>query len=210
MFKAGDRVVLVESGGGWDGYNVGNEGVVMSMSQDEIIATVRFDTSDPKGFDEDWGRASKLKIVSKNTTFSIPADTDTVTLKFSDGSTQDLDVKDRARGVPEWVKDGAWVVNKISGVIARISAARVGFDVEYLSGLSYNFSASDVHERFRPFTNSDWEWGMWAEYKREKVFVMNSIDKTGCVEISVKPIYLKTLDGWNLAPASELTPTTAP
>lgn len=211
MVKVGDRVKLVKEYGAWCSDNVGKEGTVMGRAPDGFV-TVVFDASEGEAYEKDWGNPDHLELISTTPTYSIPADTETVTLKYADGSTQDIDVKDRARGVPEWVKDGQWVVNKISGVIARLSTESVGFNVRYLTGMSYNFSASDVHERFRPFTNSDWKWGMWAEYRGEKVFVCSGELPFDLIRIDANPdgkIHT-TLGSNGYVNIDQLIPTTAP
>lgn len=201
MVKVGDRVKLVKEGGSWCSENVGKEGTVTYFDGGKYVY-VLFDNSGGQAFGNDWGNISHLELISTTPTYSIPADTETVTLKYADGSTQDIDVKDRARGVPEWVKDGAWVVNKLTGVIARLSRASIGFNVQYLTDMSYIFSVSDVHERFRPFTNSDWKWGMWAEYRGEKVFVCENSVIGVCASRKTDPYFF--------AAYAEITPTTAP
>lgn len=201
MVKVGDRVKLVKQYGAWCSDNVGKEGTVTAFDGGKYV-NVLFDNSEGQTLENDWGNISHLEIISTTPTYTIPADTETVTLKYADGSTQDIDVKDRARGIPEWVKDGAWVVNKLTGVIARLFTATMGFNVRYLTDMSYIFSAPDVHERFRPFTNSDWKWGMWAEYRGEKVFVC---------ENSILGVHAsKKNDPYFFALYDELTPTTAP
>lgn len=118
--------------------------------------------------------------------------------------------------VPEWVKDGAWVVDTITDQVAYIEdhTTRGGWVVKLPNGsmftVSHYFSGYDVSRIFRPFTNDDWKWGMWAEYEGEKVFVMNNQDKCGYIEIAMKPNHNTPLDGWSLVYPSELTPTTAP
>ena len=201
MVKVGDRVNLVNEGGFWLPSNFGKSGTITQVFFNKM-AYVEFDG--PKGMygRVDYGKIDRLELIPTTPTYSIPADTETVTFKYADGSTQDIDVKDRARGVPEWVKDGAWVVNKLTGVIARLSTASIGFNARYLTDVSYIFSASDVHERFRPFTNSDWKWGMWAEYRGEKVFVNGRIDNGVTAS--------KPTNGYFFIPFDELTPTTAP
>ena len=205
MFKVGDRVVLEKSGGAWESSNFGKEGVVINMHSDGIYVNVRFDTDDPNGFDEDWGHASYLKLVSENTTFSVPHDTEIVTLKFSDGSTYDLDVKDRARGVPEWVKDGAWVVNKETGDIMRLEITKHAAKAININGHCkwYGSAPKNIPSAFRPFTNSDWKWGMWAEYEGEKVFVMKIFVRGLGISTPSDPYCFVKF-------SSELTPTTAP
>lgn len=109
--------------------------------------------------------------------------------------------------VPEWVKDGAWVVHKESGELNQLIAGDPGYFRAvnkktwhaFVLDFHPSMSVSDV---FRPFTDADWKWGMWAEYKGEKVFVSER-GETG--------IYAsKPSNGYFHAPFSEITPTTAP
>lgn len=95
--------------------------------------------------------------MTENPTYSIPADSETVTLKYADGSTQDIDVKDRARGVPEWVKDGAWVVNVFNGELRKVIKKEDGkFDLAVNDLVSIRYH-DGLRDQYRPFTNSDWK-----------------------------------------------------
>lgn len=201
MVKVGDRVKLVKENGAWCSDNVGKEGTVTAFDGGKYV-DVLFDNSERHRFENDWGNISHLEIISTTTTFSIPADTETITLKYADGSTQDIDVKDRARGVPEWVKDGSWVVRKDNGYIHQVKETKSGIfhltiDSEYSIRITHH-----IYGQYRPFTNSDWKWGMWAEYEGEKVFV--------CENSAIGVYASRKTDPYFFATYSELTPTTAP
>ena len=113
--------------------------------------------------------------------------------------------------VPEWVKDGAWIVDKEDGAVSQLFICGNSAGVHGYTETDYgSIDLCDVADVFRPFTNEDWKWGMWAEYKGEKVFIMSEADTAGNVEISKKPIYKKALSSFTIALSSELTPTTAP
>ena len=114
--------------------------------------------------------------------------------------------------VPEWVKDGAWVVNIYSDELRKVEEVKPGvFDLVVNDLVSIRYQDA-IRGHYRPFTNEDWKWGMWAEYKGERVFVMGaSFDDNTFIEVSAKPIDGKNgLSGWSVAHASKLTPTTAP
>ena len=110
--------------------------------------------------------------------------------------------------VPEWVKDGAWVVRKDNGETHQINQkSENSFSATSSLSRVTGLTAKRVAEEYRPFTKEDWKWGMWAMYEGKRVFVMNGVDPIGCVEISGKPITYTTLSGWNMVYNSELTPT---
>ena len=110
--------------------------------------------------------------------------------------------------VPEWVKNGAWVINKENGELNQLIAGDPGYFRAvnkktwhaFVLDFHPSMSVSDV---FRPFTNADWKWGMWAEYKGEKVFVMSGKDVGGVFASRPTNTYFFAL-------FSEITPTTAP
>ena len=213
MVKVGDRVNLVNEGGFWLPSNFGKSGTITQVSFNKM-AYVEFDG--PKGMygRVDYGKIDRLELIPTTPTYSIPADTETVTFKYADGSTQDIDVKDRARGVPEWVQDGAWVVHKESGKAYKlIKGERTWYlkDGKESAFETYVWDIDIVHH-YRPFTNSDWKWGMWAEYKGEKVFVCSSV-MVGHVGISRSPENkgeLPKIAYISGVPVTALTPTTAP
>ena len=106
--------------------------------------------------------------------------------------------------VPEWVKDGAWVVDTVHGRVLTVRGNHeVGYSLYDQKGnLAYMEPDIGTGSTFRPFTNEDWKWGMWAEYKGEKVFVCKRLD--GGVTAS------RPAETYFFIPFSELTPTTAP
>ena len=107
--------------------------------------------------------------------------------------------------VPEWVKDGAWVVHKETGDVMRLSVSQYAVKAINMNG-QFKWYGSDkktASVRFRPFTNEDWKWGMWAEYKGEKVFVVKAYNEGGViVSTPDNPLFHTKY--------SEITPTTAP
>ena len=105
--------------------------------------------------------------------------------------------------VPEWVKDGAWVVDKEDGAVSQLFICGNSVGVHGYTETDYgSIDLCDVADVFRPFTNEDWKWGMWAEYQGEKVFVHGTW-LTGI--FASRPG-----NGYFPAHFSELNPTTAP
>lgn len=107
--------------------------------------------------------------------------------------------------VPEWVKDGAWVVDTVHDRVLQMRSHDCdGYSLYDQKG---NLASLDPdigpRKLFRPFTNEDWKWGMWAEYKGEKVFVVKAYNEGGViVSTPDNPLFHTKY--------SEITPTTAP
>ena len=113
------------------------------------------------------------------------------------------------RVYPEWLKDGAWVVNVVSGVLRQVKEVSPGvFDLTTGTIISIRYG-DHIRDQYRPHEPSDYKWGDWAMYDGKKVFVMNYLGSEG-IEISTPPTCKKALDAWGIALPSELTPTFAP
>lgn len=199
MVKVGDKIRILKDRASGANVRKGDEFIVDSLEGGGSVTV-----EGPKN----WMFNKASYSVISQPVYTIPADTETVTLKYADGSTQDIDVKDRARGVPEWVKDGQWVVHKENGELSQLIEGELGYFKAVNKKTWYPFvldfhSSMTVSDIFRPFTNSDWKWGMWAEYRGEKVFVNGPHGAYGATVSSPNNgcFYVRT---------SELTPTTAP
>ena len=111
--------------------------------------------------------------------------------------------------VPEWVKDGAWVVTTKDGelipdVLYQLVEQEDGFYTKGRSGYLGKITAVFINS-FRPHEPSDYKWGDWAMYGGEKVFVMRR-EKEGYISVS-HPDFNK---GHGIVQVSELTPAHAP
>ena len=103
---------------------------------------------------------------------------------------------------PDWLVDGAWVVDKETGRKYRIS-----FD----NGVyTFNNGTREViidfislPTRFRPHTATDWKWGDWAMYAGRKVFVIEKGNWMGDIRVSHPDLP----DGVVYVPVLQLTPT---
>ena len=213
MVKVGDRVNLVNEGGFWLPSNFGKSGTITQVFFNKM-AYVEFDGPKSMYGRVDYGKIDRLELIPTTSTYTIPADTETVTFKYADGSTQDIDVKDRARGVPAWVKNGQWVVHKESGKAYKLFK---GIRTWYLRDEKESTFETfvwdiDIVHHYRPFTNSDWKWGMWAEYRGEKVFVCSGELPFDVIRIDANPDgkNYPTLGSNGYVNISNLTPTTAP
>ena len=194
QFKVGDRVRRKDGLEVWDGGP--DTAIVKGIHKDHHISVVAHPNNGASDFDEtrDWVMSSgRFHLVST----TPPATIQHEGYNYTRGEPV----------VPEWVKDGAWVVHKESGELNQLIAGDPGYFKAvnkktwhaFVLDFHPSMSVSDV---FRPFTNEDWKWGMWAEYKGEKVFVHG----TGLTGIFAS----RPGNGYFPAYFSELTPTTAP
>ena len=104
---------------------------------------------------------------------------------------------------PEWLVDGAWVVSKDDSAVVQIYVDDRSIGAYNANGTYHStIEVSKADTYLRPFTNADWKWGMWAEYKGQKVFVNDRIDNGVTVSKPSNPYFF--------IPFSEITPTTAP
>lgn len=194
QFKVGDRVKLVKEFGGWCNSNVGKEGVIITKDREDYDwERVKFYNSSGDMFETDYGNPSHLELVSTTPPETIQHEG----YNYTRGEPV----------VPEWVKDGAWVVHKESGDLHQLFEDGPGYFKAVNKKTRHPFvldfhPSMPVSDVFRPFTDADWKWGMWAEYKGEKVFVSAALPTGLAVS--------KPTDGYFLAPFSEITPTTAP
>lgn len=103
---------------------------------------------------------------------------------------------------PEWLVDGAWVVDKESGRKYRVSCDNGVY--------TFNNGTREViidfislPTRFRPHAASDWKWGDWAMYAGRKVFVIEKGNWKGDIRVSHPDLH----DGVACVPVLQLTPT---
>lgn len=190
-FKVGDRVKLVKEFGGWCGCNLGKEGVIIAKkSEDYEWERAKFDNSVDDIFETDYGNPSHLELLSS----TPPATIQHEGYNYTRGEPV----------VPEWVKDGAWVVEKETGDVMCLSVSKHAVKAINMNGQLkwYGGDKKTASVSFRPFTDADWKWGMWAEYYGEKVFVNDRIDNGVTVSKPSNPYFF--------IPFSEIIPTTAP
>ena len=199
QFKVGDRVKLKSHTAGWWGGNLGKIGTVIAVGRWNSF-NVKFDNSEGCIWEVDRGDGSDLELVPSTPPITIQHEG----YNYTRGEPV----------VPEWVKDGAWVVEKETGGVMRLAVSNYTVKATNMNG-QFKWYGSDlktVPVRFRPFTNSDWKWGMWAEYRGEKVFVCSGELPFDLIRIDAKPdgkIY-PTLGSNGYVNISTLTPTTAP
>ncbi|QHJ84054.1 MAG: hypothetical protein [Caudoviricetes sp.] len=116
------------------------------------------------------------------------------------------------RVCPEWLKGGAWVISRRTGILYKVTHAGNDRFCAANSDGSYNcgqISASEFIRAYRPHEPSDYKWGDWAMYEGKKVFVMNEIDVTRHIPISGVGIGI-TGANYKFVTANQLTPTHAP
>lgn len=190
MLKVGDRVKLVKVGGSVPnsfGYKIGDVASVLTLS-DEMSIVIKMD----------YGPEEKRTLfvcsheIESSTPYTPPATIQHEGYNYTRGEPV----------VPEWVKDGAWVIHKDTGKIGKVSKAHTAYFNPLDKTFRVNFSNHLVADDFRPFTAADWKWGMWAEYKGEKVFVCGN----GFAGIYAS----KPTEEYCFIPFSDITPTTAP
>ena len=103
---------------------------------------------------------------------------------------------------PDWLVDGAWVVDKETGRKYLVS----GDNGVY----TFNNGKKEIiidfislPTRFRPHAASDWKWGDWAMYAGRKVFVTEKGNWMGDIRVSHPDLP----DGLACVPVLQLTPT---
>ena len=109
------------------------------------------------------------------------------------------------RVVPEWVKDGAWVVRASDGQKFEILEGEPGnFALNGFRALPNSVSITYLVKNYRPHTPEDYKWGDWAMYEGKKVFVMRRHEYNRDVAISGEGL---SHVNWRYVPLSSLTPT---
>ena len=113
------------------------------------------------------------------------------------------------RVLPDWVKDGAWVVNVVSGDLRQVEEFSPG-KFGLVTGTTVSIRYEDhLRDQYRPHEPSDYKWGDWAMYDGKRVFVMCGPDQDNHIAISGTGMN-NSLSNWKFVKPSELTPTTAP
>ena len=85
---------------------------------------------------------------------------------------------------PDWLVDGAWVVDKETGILYRIMVVSGRFICVDKTRLGERRDLDYITSNFRPHAPSDWKWGDWAMYDGKKVFVVKAESKTQHAMIS--------------------------
>ena len=112
---------------------------------------------------------------------------------------------------PEWLVDGAWVVNTENGEKRLVKEERPGvFNLKVNDLVSIRYH-DGIRNQYRPHEPKDWKWGDWAMYRGNRVFVMTNTNNHGCVSVSYPDIYPLGANEANrnflLVKHDELTPT---
>ena len=112
---------------------------------------------------------------------------------------------------PEWLVDGAWVVNVCDGgkrLVKEVEPGVFNLKVNDLVSIRYH---EGIRNQYRPHEPKDWKWGDWAMYYGKRVFVMSRMNHDCLVGISFPNIDGEDLTDpmrqWDFAEESELTPT---
>ena len=185
-FKIGDRVRKVASSHLWS-FNKGDELMVVGFSSSGNAWV-----SDGK--ESDTAYDSDLELISRPS--EIPPATIT-----HEGYTYNRGERVR----PDWLKDGAWVVNVGTGDLRQVKEVSSGvFDLTTGTIISIRYG-DHIRGQYRPHEPSDYKWGDWAMYGEEKVFVMRR-EKEGYISVS----HPDFSNGREIVQVSELTPTHAP
>lgn len=112
---------------------------------------------------------------------------------------------------PEWLVDGAWVVNTDNGEKRIVVEERPGVFNLCIDGLASIRYYDGIRNQYRPHEPKDWKWGDWAMYRGKRVFVMSSMSHDGLVGFSFPNIDGTDLtnpsEQWDFADEYELTPT---
>lgn len=191
-FKVGDRVKLNGSIGGWCFSNEGKTGTITRITHEWTYVT--FDNSKGDPFEDDFGNPEFLQLISR------APETPPATITH-EGYTYNRGERVR----PEWLKDGAWVVNVGTGDLRQVKEVSPGvFDLTTGTIISIRYG-DHIRDQYRPHEPSDYKWGDWAMYDGEKVFVMGRKDG--------EYIFVSHADfigGHAYVGVSSLTPTHAP
>lgn len=112
---------------------------------------------------------------------------------------------------PEWLVNGAWVVEKVTGILCRVIVVSGGFICVDKTGLGERKDLDYITSNYRPHEPKDWKWGDWAMYYGKRVFVMSRMSHDCLVGISFPNIDGEDLTDpmrqWDFAEEHELTPT---
>lgn len=104
---------------------------------------------------------------------------------------------------PEWLVDGAWVVNTETGEKRLIKEERPGVFNLCIDGLASIRYYDGIRNQYRPHEPDDWKWGDWAMYAGRKVFVIEKVNWMGDIRVSHPDL----LDGVTCVSVLSLTPT---
>lgn len=85
---------------------------------------------------------------------------------------------------PEWLVDGAWVVNTETGEKRIVKEERPGVFNLCVDGLVSIRYYDGLRNQYRRHEPKDWKWGDWAMYGGKRVFVMEYKHIIDSVKIS--------------------------
>lgn len=104
---------------------------------------------------------------------------------------------------PEWLVDGAWVVNTDNGEKRIVKEERPGVFNLCVDGLASIRYYDGLRNQYRPHEPKDWKWGDWAMYDGKRVFVMCPEHDNNYAMISGEGFS----NGIKYVPLHSLTPT---
>lgn len=104
---------------------------------------------------------------------------------------------------PEWLVDGAWVVNTDNGEKRLVKEERPGVFNLCVNGLASIRYHDGIRNQYRLHEPKDWKWGDWAIYAGRKVFVIGKGNWMGDIRVSHPDL----LDGVAYVSVLSLTPT---
>ena len=104
---------------------------------------------------------------------------------------------------PEWLVDGAWVVNTDNGEKRLVKEERPGVFNLCVNGLASIRYHDGIRNQYRPHEPKDWKWGDWAMYEGNRVFIVCPEHHLNYAMVSGEGF----LDGLKYVSLSCLTPT---
>lgn len=195
MVKVGDRVIVV-----------GNEAMFGSSKEERNGVGVISDLLDREGYygvtlDTGYYVAAKpenIHYYAETTVYTTPPQKIT-----QNGYEYSLvgPVK------PEWLVDGAWVVNVHDGGKRLVEEERPGvFNLKVNNLVSIRYHEG-IRDQYRPHQASDWKWGDWAMYEGKRVFVVyDGPDRDGDICVSGKGVGSRSTNLRHVT-TDKLTPT---
>lgn len=187
MVKVGDRVKVVGYRGFLEDYDFkGKEGVVIQMNNGSIVIET------DSGYKR-YGDERDVEVIVAAPPKKIQ----------QNGYEYELvgPVK------PNWLVDGAWVVNAVTEHSYQIIEGEPGlYRLKRNGKTPFDVSLDRILNNYRPHTASDWKWGDWALHEGKRVFVMRGTDCDGDITISGIGLGI-TGNNYTYAKPSELTPT---
>lgn len=197
-FKVGDVIRNIDN----PHYEIGAIGKVIGVNDDGYVK-VNLKSKTIYGERNYWAYQGWMELISS------PSETPPATITHEGYTYTRGD-----RVLPDWLKDGAWVVNVGTGDLRQVKEVSPGvFDLATGAAISVRYG-DHIRDQYRPHKPSDYKWGDWAMYEGKKVFVMAKITPDGRLAVSYP-----NMDGncehtgtsqWDYIHTSKLTPTHAP